>query len=78
MIDDYRWYAADTVLKKSMTALQALQSAREQTLARTPAHGLMEPAPEPADDALLIETERAMRMSSAALETFTDADGKAN
>lgn len=79
MIDDYRWKAADTVMRKSMAALQALRAVTgEQALARTHTHRPAGSAPEPADNALVIETERAMEKSCAALESFKEADGGAN
>ena len=80
MTHDYRWFAADTVMRKSTAALAALTSA--YTLAN--AHGSAEIAPEFVESALVIETERAIRMSTEAMQealesfTQTEADGEAN
>ncbi len=76
MTHDYRWFAADTVMRKSMAALEAMQTAPAgaRRLAGSP--------PEPTDSPLMIETERAVRMSRAALdeslESSPEPDGEAN
>ena len=64
---DYLFNAADTVKQKSTAALAALLNA--QALAAVHAAESTEPAlPPNAASALVLETERAIEMSTAALE----------
>ena len=64
---DHLFNAADTVKQKSTAALAALLNA--QALAAVHAAESPEPAPPPnANSALVLETERAIEMSTAALE----------
>jgi hypothetical protein len=67
---DYRWQAADLVMKKSSAALEVLMHQRE--LAQLRAAALAEPgADDPARSALIDETERAMEQASAALNDLS-------
>jgi hypothetical protein len=63
---DFRWKAADAVMRKSMSALQELLN--QQNLIRMRTSGLTEQGSGlPVDDALLLETQRAIDMASEAL-----------
>jgi hypothetical protein len=67
---DYRWQAADVVMKKSSAALQVLMHQRD--IAQLRAAALAEPgADDPARSALIDETERAMEQASAALNDLS-------
>lgn len=70
---DFRWAAADCVMRKSMSALQKLQN--QQQLVQTRAGGGAEPGGNGAsDEALLLETQRAMEQACAALSEFPNQD----
>ena len=70
---DFRWAAADCVMRKSMAALEKLQS--QQNLVQTGTVGVAEQsAARPLDDALLLETQRAMEMAREALSDFPNQD----
>ena len=70
---DFRWAAADCVMRKSMSALQKLQN--QQKLVQTGTVGVAEHgAAPPLDDALLLETQRAMEMACEALSDFPNQD----
>jgi len=67
---DFRWQAADVVMKKSIAALQVLRN--QQSVAELRAAAQAEPgADDPARSALIDETERAIDQARAALNDLS-------
>ncbi|MDP9238132.1 MAG: hypothetical protein M3P30_12185 [Chloroflexota bacterium] len=63
---DYRWFAADTVMRKSTAALQALL--KQGDLIQLHADGATGTrSGTPVEDGLLLETQRAIDMAREAL-----------
>jgi hypothetical protein len=73
-VRDHRWDAADMVLRKSLAALERLRNA--QALARLHERELADGETATWDDALILETERALDMARAALNDFAESDHK--
>ena len=66
MSRDYRWNAADVVMRKSMGSLELLLSL--EMMRRSYEHGLTDVRPTPVDPALILETDRTLEMAIAALD----------
>jgi hypothetical protein len=72
---DFRWFAADTVMRKSLSAMQALLRQQELIAARTQGEGGQDVGPPP-DDALVVETQRAIDMAREALAELPNEEQK--
>ncbi len=74
LTDDYRYRAAETVIRKSEQAIEAMQARRPREASVTQGAGSPDDAERVAfDEALYRETEGALAMAAAALAELESA-----